>query len=37
MRAEHVSEAFAAATGGPVVEGGVGSGTGMICHGFKGA
>src|SRR2546423_1414577 len=25
-----------AATGGPVAEGNVGGGTGMICHGFKG-
>jgi D-aminopeptidase len=31
-----VREAFAAAAGGPVAEGAVGSGTGMICHGFKG-
>jgi D-aminopeptidase len=36
VRAEHVREAFAAASGGPVAEGAVGSGTGMICHGFKG-
>jgi D-aminopeptidase len=36
VRAEHVHEAFARASGGPVEEGGVGSGTGMICHGFKG-
>ncbi len=28
--------AFAAATAGPVAEGGVGGGTGMICHEFKG-
>ncbi|MGH9067286.1 MAG: P1 family peptidase [Acidimicrobiales bacterium] len=33
---EHVEEALAAASPGPVAEGGVGSGTGMICHGFKG-
>ena len=33
---EHVFEAIAAATDGPVAEGSVGSGTGMICHGFKG-
>jgi D-aminopeptidase len=33
---EHVSEAFAAARSGPVAEGNVGGGTGMICHGFKG-
>jgi len=36
VRAEHVHEALARATSGPVEEGGVGSGTGMICHGFKG-
>jgi D-aminopeptidase len=36
VRAEHVHEAFEEAGGGPVEEGGVGSGTGMICHGFKG-
>ncbi len=35
----HQSHAFAAlnnAKGGPVAEGNVGGGTGMICHGFKG-
>jgi D-aminopeptidase len=32
----HVDEAMAAARPGPVAEGGVGSGTGMVCHGFKG-
>jgi D-aminopeptidase len=36
VRAEHLHEAIAAAVTGPVQEGGVGSGTGMICHGFKG-
>ena len=36
VKAEHVHEALARAAGGPVEEGGVGSGTGMICHGFKG-
>ena len=36
VRAEHVHEALAAAAGGAVPEGAVGSGTGMICHGFKG-
>jgi D-aminopeptidase len=36
VRAEHVHEAFARASGGAVDEGGVGGGTGMICHGFKG-
>lgn len=33
---EHVYEALAAASGGPVAEGNVGGGTGMRCHGFKG-
>ena len=36
VRAEHVHAALASATGGPVSEGNVGGGTGMICHGFKG-
>jgi D-aminopeptidase len=36
VRPEHVREAIADASGGPVPEGGVGGGTGMICHGFKG-
>jgi D-aminopeptidase len=36
VRAEHVHEAFARAASGPVEAGAVGSGTGMICHGFKG-
>ncbi|WP_441961687.1 DmpA family aminopeptidase [Mycolicibacterium houstonense] len=36
VRAEHVHAALASAAGGPVAEGNVGSGTGMICHGFKG-
>ena len=36
VRAEHVRAAIDAAAGGPVPEGNVGSGTGMICHGFKG-
>lgn len=36
VRAEHVRAAIDAAAGGPVAEGAVGSGTGMICHGFKG-
>jgi D-aminopeptidase len=36
VRPEHVRDAIAAAAGGPVAEGAVGSGTGMICHGFKG-
>jgi D-aminopeptidase len=33
---EHVREALAGARGGPVSEGSVGGGTGMICHEFKG-
>jgi D-aminopeptidase len=32
----HVFEAMAAARSGPVAEGNVGGGTGMICHDFKG-
>jgi D-aminopeptidase len=33
---KHVFEAMAAAKPGPVAEGNVGGGTGMICHDFKG-
>jgi D-aminopeptidase len=36
VRPEHVVEAIEAATSGPLLEGSVGGGTGMICHGFKG-
>jgi D-aminopeptidase len=36
VRAEHVHAALAAARDGPVAEGNVGGGTGMICHEFKG-
>ena len=36
VRADHVDEALAAAAGGPVAEGNVGGGTGMVCHEFKG-
>ena len=36
MTAEHAQAAYAAAAGGPVAEGSVGGGTGMICHDFKG-
>jgi D-aminopeptidase len=36
VHTEHVYAAIAAACDGPVGEGTVGSGTGMICHGFKG-
>jgi D-aminopeptidase len=36
VRAEHLDAALAAASAGPVAEGNVGGGTGMICHEFKG-
>jgi len=36
VRAEHVQTALDGATPGPVAEGNVGGGTGMVCHGFKG-
>jgi D-aminopeptidase len=36
VRSEHVVSAYETAAGGPVSEGNVGSGTGMICHEFKG-
>jgi D-aminopeptidase len=36
IREEHVFQALELATSGPVAEGNVGGGTGMICHGFKG-
>jgi D-aminopeptidase len=36
VRAEHVAAALAVASSGPVAEGNVGGGTGMICHEFKG-
>jgi D-aminopeptidase len=36
VRAEHVFAALDSATDGPVEQGSVGGGTGMICHGFKG-
>jgi D-aminopeptidase len=36
VRPEHVIAALDGARGGPVQEGNVGGGTGMICHGFKG-
>jgi D-aminopeptidase len=35
VKPEHVFEAIAKATGGPVAEGNVGGGTGMICYEFK--
>jgi L-aminopeptidase/D-esterase-like protein len=36
VKPEHVLSALDGAKGGPVAEGNVGGGTGMICHGFKG-
>jgi D-aminopeptidase len=36
IHAEHVWAALDRAASGPVPEGNVGGGTGMICHGFKG-
>jgi len=36
VTADHVDQALAAAAAGPVEEGGVGGGTGMVCHEFKG-
>jgi D-aminopeptidase len=35
VKPEHVGEALRKAQGGPVVEGNVGGGTGMVCHEFK--
>lgn len=36
VKPDHVEAAIAAISNGPVPEGNVGGGTGMICHGFKG-
>ncbi len=36
LQPDHVAEAVGSADGGPVAEGNVGGGTGMICHEFKG-
>jgi len=36
VQREHVFAALDSAAGGPVAEGNVGGGTGMVCHGFKG-
>jgi L-aminopeptidase/D-esterase-like protein len=36
VRPEHARAALDGARSGPVAEGNVGGGTGMICHGFKG-
>ena len=35
VRAEHADRALDSAQGGPVAEGNVGGGTGMVCHEFK--
>lgn len=35
VKPEHVAQALAGARNGPVAEGNVGGGTGMICHEFK--
>jgi D-aminopeptidase len=36
VRAEHLDAAIVDASSGPVAEGNVGGGTGMVCHEFKG-
>ena len=36
LQPEHVYEALQSAASGPVAEGNVGGGTGMVCYGFKG-
>jgi D-aminopeptidase len=36
IRRKHVEQAISALDSGPMAEGGVGGGTGMICHEFKG-
>ena len=36
VTADHVDQALATAHDGPIEEGGVGGGTGMVCHEFKG-
>lgn len=36
VKEKHVFEALSNASSGPVMEGNVGGGTGMICYGFKG-
>jgi D-aminopeptidase len=36
VKPQHVLSALDGAKGGPVQEGAVGGGTGMVCHGFKG-
>ncbi len=36
VKAEHVRQAYKTANSGPVAEGSVGGGTGMVCYAFKG-
>lgn len=36
VRPEHIAEAIASASSGPIAEGCVGGGTGMMCYDFKG-
>jgi L-aminopeptidase/D-esterase-like protein len=36
VKANHAAEALEGAKSGPVLEGNVGGGTGMVCYGFKG-
>jgi D-aminopeptidase len=36
VRPEHLDSALRSAAGGPVAQGNVGGGTGMVCHEFKG-
>jgi L-aminopeptidase/D-esterase-like protein len=36
VKKEHVFQALESAKSGPIAEGNVGGGTGMVCHGFKG-
>ncbi len=36
LRPEHVENALDCASSGPMKEGNIGGGTGMVCHGFKG-
>jgi D-aminopeptidase len=36
VKAQHVTQALERASTGPVAEGNVGGGTGMVCYGFKG-
>ena len=36
VKEHHAHEAIKSASSGPVTEGSIGGGTGMVCHGFKG-